>query len=160
MRFPLRVYYRLINYWPSPVSLQIAFPLDPFASSPNLRNLKQTLKILKGERMQSTREKKRNRGREGGGCQLLLHPIKVYSKWRPALSNSASAPREPENRADFKATEWWSFTAVGPSHGIMAKSKEMVETIWCHLDVSSKTRRGWTYLWKNSFLVFLKIYFI
>ena len=80
-------------------------------------------------------KKKRKRGREGGGCQLLLHPIKVYSKWRPALSNSASAPREPENRADFKATEWWSFTAVGPSHGIMAKSKDMVETIWCHLDV-------------------------
>lgn len=29
----LRVYYRLINYWPSPVS-PVCLPLDPFASSP------------------------------------------------------------------------------------------------------------------------------
>lgn len=41
-----RVYHRLINCWS--VSLQTAFPLDPFASSPNLRNLKHTMKILKG----------------------------------------------------------------------------------------------------------------
>lgn len=56
---------------------------------------------------------KKKRGREGGGCELLLHPIKVYSEWILALSNPASAPLELENRADFKATEWCRFTAVG-----------------------------------------------